>query len=118
MALRRILSPRVSQDDLSFDELAGIINRGDKACVELRKAMKGCRSYEATNSKQQTLLHIAAIGGHTQTAVFLLENKKANVNATDKDNWTPLFWACNSSNLEVAEKLIEHSAQVNMESCL
>ena len=42
-----------------------------------------------------------------------LENRKANVNATDKWNHTPLHFAAQKGKLEMVESLLTHGADVN-----
>ena len=42
-----------------------------------------------------------------------LFDKEADVNAKDKDGWTPLHWAVREGYPEIAKLLIEHGADVN-----
>jgi hypothetical protein len=59
-----------------------------------------------------TLLHWAAMEGHTELAKGLIE-AGADVNAQDKYKWTPLHYAAMNNRIETAKMLIEAGADVN-----
>jgi uncharacterized protein len=46
----------------------------------------------------------------------LLLDKGAIVNAKDKDDWTPLFWAANNGQLDTARSLLDRGADMNAKS--
>ena len=52
-------------------------------------------------------LYLAAVQGHVKAARVLIE-KGAKVNATDKNNITPLFMASQENKKEVARLLRKH----------
>ena len=54
----------------------------------------------------KTLLHYAAWKGHKEIAELLIANG-ANVNAKDKDGYTPLDWAAG----EIADLLRKHGGK-------
>jgi len=65
-----------------------------------------------------TPLHYAAVGGHRDVAVLLIE-KGADVNAKNHFLMTPLHTAANYSSFEVAELLLKNGADVNAkDNCL
>ena len=61
---------------------------------------------QATNNYGETLLHLAARKENTQDLVEKLLSAEANVNAANKDGWTPLICAVFIDNLKVVEKLL------------
>ena len=70
------------------------------------------RWWHATDDDGNTPLHNAAVRGHTETALALI-NKGAKVNATDRDGDTPLHLAAYYGNTEIAVTLIAAGADVN-----
>jgi ankyrin repeat protein len=61
----------------------------------------------------QTALHFAAIAGQKEMVEFLLANK-ADINAKDLADWTPLYDALRYNNYGVAELLVANKAECNM----
>ena len=67
---------------------------------------------------ESTVLHSASYYGNLQMVQVLLRFK-ADVNARDRDDWTPLYYLSNSayfsqqSHANVARVLLEHGADVN-----
>lgn len=61
-----------------------------------------------------TELHQAASDGNTVKVRALLKAKPETVNARDKNNTTPLFWAVAQGHKKVVEVLIANKADVNM----
>ena len=55
---------------------------------------------------------MAAFNGHLDVAEYLV-NQKADINAKDKDNYTPLHIAAQNSHLSVVECLINQKADIN-----
>lgn len=68
-----------------------------------------------------TALHEAAIGNY-KDIVELLLNRRVNVNARDKDGYTPLYYAStfgwggkrNKNDWDIARSLVSNGAEVNM----
>jgi ankyrin repeat protein len=61
----------------------------------------------------QTPLHIAATEGKHDILVYLLEKKKVDIDARDKEQWTPLHCACHSGHLEIVDQLMANGANLN-----
>jgi len=76
---------------------------------------------EPVDESKQTLLHLAcAYSSATHpnslnagVVQYLLDNK-ANPNAIDERNWTPLHAACSASNLVACNLLLQYHADVNV----
>ncbi len=66
-----------------------------------------------SNSLGETALHLAAFGGHSETAELLLE-KRANINAVDKGGNTALLLACYFKQIDVISVLVEKGADVGV----
>jgi ankyrin repeat protein len=66
---------------------------------------------EAINSRKQTALHIATIGGHT-ALVKLFLSKNAAVNSVDESGSTPLHYAAEKGFTGCGEELIEKNADL------
>ena len=60
---------------------------------------------ESCETFGETALGLAAKNNHTDLAV-LLHQKGANLNTTNKLNWTPLHWACKNKNPNLVNYLI------------
>ena len=69
-----------------------------------------------SNEFSQTPLHLAVIEGHLEIVKYLID-KKADVNAQDRQGWTPIFCACSANHLEIIDILIDNGAQLNIEAC-
>jgi ankyrin repeat protein len=57
-----------------------------------------------------TALHLASISGEVEVARVLLANRRADPNARQRDNQTPLYWAINDG---VAQVLLDYRADPN-----
>jgi len=57
---------------------------------------------------------VAAVEGQLEVITFLVEKKKAPIDAKDRDGWTPLHCACHSGHLEAVDKLVAYGANVNI----
>lgn len=58
-----------------------------------------------------SMLHRAAQGGDNERAKILITELGALVNLADMDKRTPLHWACNAGNLDVAMTLCDNKAE-------
>ena len=58
------------------------------------------------------LIHVAAQEGHLNIVEYLV-NQKADINAKDKDKWTPLHCAAEKGHLSVVEYLVNQKADIN-----
>lgn len=61
----------------------------------------------------QTALHIAAAEGFVELVCILLQ-QGAEINAIDKNHWTPLHCAAQKFHLEICEILLQHGANVHL----
>ncbi|MDN5248135.1 MAG: ankyrin repeat domain-containing protein, partial [Wolbachia endosymbiont of Tyrophagus putrescentiae] len=70
----------------------------------------------ANGSKSKcTLLHLAAVYGHTETVNALLAVQGVEVNKKGSDGYTPLHLAAENGHTETVNALIDKDAEVNME---
>ncbi|PCI97013.1 MAG: hypothetical protein COB15_08590 [Flavobacteriales bacterium] len=65
------------------------------------------------SSKKRKLIHHASQKGYTELVQFLID-KGALVNDKDSDGKTPLWYAAEENNYEVAKILINNNAEVNI----
>ena len=65
--------------------------------------------YSQRFPKEMTGLHLAAYFG-VKAVVQLLLEKGADVNAANKDGWTPLHWASDNRHVKVVQLLLENRA--------
>jgi len=91
------------------------IRRGSLKEVQKQlKKVSGKLEVNCCNTSKQTPLHTAAIEGQLAILLFLLEKKKADANAKDRDDWTPLHCACHSGHLDAVDQLLSHGASVQL----
>ena len=103
--------PKVDKTQLVFDA----IRRGNLA--EVKKLMGKKIAATITNSSGQTPLHISSSEGHYLIVQWLTgDKKKADVDARDRDGWTPLHCACHSDHIEIVDHLISRNANVCVET--
>ena len=73
---------------------------------------------ETRGAFQRTPLHQACCAcAQFRIAKYLIEEQNANVNAVDRDGWTPLYEACwrdGESTIAMAELLLANGADVNV----
>jgi len=55
---------------------------------------------------------LAAYYGHLSVVEYLV-NQKADINAKNKDDWTPLHGAARNGHLSVVEYLVNQKADIN-----
>ena len=94
-------------EDGKVDKIQDLIKHRDVDVntIALRKAAA------AVNERNQTALHYTALSGHVDVVKVLIQND-ADVNAVDKDKWTPLHYAA-TKHVDVAKVLIQNGADVN-----
>lgn len=68
------------------------------------------------SSNGNTALHFAARRGNDQVADLLVHQAKADVNARDSSNMTPLHLACVSGNVAISKMLIQRGADIKAKS--
>ena len=56
----------------------------------------------------------ASYCGHLPTVKLLLNHKNIKVNSIDQCGYTPMWYACDESRIEVMKLLLEHGADVNI----
>lgn len=98
----------MDEQRLMFMELC---RRGSKA--EVVKFLKRNGKVLATVKDadyDQTPLHISAEAGRADLCLYLIEKCKADVNAVDKNGWTPLHSSASAGHVGVLEVLLNHGA--------
>lgn len=91
------------------DSFIRYVENGDKVVVELFLIAGKSPNLRVS---EEPILSIAAVKGHEEI-VKLLIAKGADVNAKDKDGWTPLMSAVSISNVEIVKILLNKGAGVN-----
>mmetsp|Transcript_4196 Transcript_4196/g.12797 ORF Transcript_4196/g.12797 Transcript_4196/m.12797 type:complete len:1001 (-) Transcript_4196:35-3037(-) len=86
---------------------------GDVSRVK-RLLKKGRFAPDTRDASGQTILHIAAVHGHVRLAEYLFKHTSININAVDKNRWTPLLTACQYSQLYMCEDLLAQRCSVTM----
>lgn len=82
----------------------------EKGLLNIVELLATSASVEALNDfTHSTALICACQGGHEAVVKFLIENG-ANVEAKDKDGWTPLFFTVASRNHNLVKYLLQHGA--------
>jgi ankyrin repeat protein len=80
---------------------------------ELLKYLKK-EGKDAVNAKNgdygQTLLHVASYEGRSEIVEVLVDKFKADVNAIDRNGWTPLHSAAAAGNFEICEILLNRGS--------
>ena len=70
---------------------------------------------DAVDNYGHTPLQLAAAHGHAPSAVMLIEEYDADVNAEDAHGHTALHWAVNGKQDKFTRMLLQHGSQVNYE---
>ncbi len=94
--------------NISAQEIFDAIRNGDFAKVK-ELVEKDPQLLNARNSRQSTPLHVAVDVNNEPIARYLIE-KGADINALNRNNWTPLFYA---KEKEIAKLLVEKGADIN-----
>ena len=66
-----------------------------------------------TNSKGDSLLHIAAQKGHLIVVEYLVEKQNIDINIKGSSQMTPLYYASKEGHLPIVEYLISKGADIN-----
>ncbi|KAJ2806434.1 palmitoyltransferase akr1 [Coemansia guatemalensis] len=94
-------------EDEAFWEAA---QKGDLKKVRYFAEEKGI-FIDKTDERGNSVLHLAVLGGSMDVIRYLVEERKANVNAISKEfDATPLFWAISHRKLDIVIYLINHGA--------
>jgi ankyrin repeat protein len=95
-------------------ERVNIIMQGDQK-EAIQAISKDLSLIKATDQFGNTLLHTAAAKGYKEAVEFLIKNK-ANFNALNNKNQTPLMEAINGTALpSIVKLLLQSGAQVNLQ---
>jgi ankyrin repeat protein len=89
--------------------------KGHSEVLNLLLSMKSAtkRIFDGNVGKKFTPLHLAAAKGHTTCVVLLLQKMKPKIDVTDHHGMTPLHHAAIQGHFDVAEKLLEATANVD-----
>jgi ankyrin repeat protein len=87
--------------------------RGD--VVNLRRFVeeKGTDPEEADRSNANTALHYAAKNGQEEVLTYLLDTCHVDVDKTNDNYWSALFYAVHEDEFKCAEILVQHNADPN-----
>ncbi|MEN8220382.1 MAG: ankyrin repeat domain-containing protein [Pseudomonadota bacterium] len=102
------LAELIIESNSGFLEAA---NKGDYQRV--KQLLEKGWNVNTKDKEAWTLLHHAAINGHTDIAELLLD-KGTKIDAKDKEGWTPLMVASANSHTDLATLLIKKGANVNV----
>lgn len=80
--------------------------------------IKDGASVNTRNTAGWTPLIAAISAGNNGVALALLDRPDIDVNLGENDGWTPLMFAANNNRLEVAQRLLELGADLNIKSRL
>lgn len=92
----------------------------DLGKVDILKKMAIHGSLDLPDDKGRTPLHYAAMKGQQTTCAFLIsEEGKCDYSCKDPQGYTPLMWACQYNQNEVAKGFLEHAQKKDqLTSCL
>jgi len=96
------------EQEASVDKILKASESGDLAKFQI---LLNCgASVNSKDSSNETVLHKAAGGGHTEMIKLLLEQKASIQPQGGEDGKTPLFYASREKHLEAAQLLVAHGA--------
>lgn len=75
-----------------------------------------CTEAESVRTRRAKALRAAAWHGHLDCVRKLVENGGVDVDATNKDGWTPLMCAARNGHVEVMRYLVTQGARVDMDA--
>ena len=102
-----------SGQDESVRELLRAVRLG--SLDDVKRAIEEGSDVNASSLRGETLMHLAAGGGHLKTVSYLLEHG-ADANASDQTGRTPLHRAAGRPYVDVIECLLGHGADMNVAS--
>jgi len=68
----------------------------------------------AVDNRGRNPLHLAAMSGHTETVVMLINNHQLDIDCQDEKGWTPLMLAARYGHCDCVMKLIELGANARL----
>jgi len=102
------LTLSATEKDASVEKILKASESGDLAKFQI---LLSCGiSINSKDSSNETVLHKAAGGGHTDIVKLLLEQKVSLQPQGGEDGKTPLFYACREKQLEAAQLLVAAGA--------
>ncbi|KAK3691991.1 hypothetical protein B0T22DRAFT_485995 [Podospora appendiculata] len=84
--------------------------RKDPLLVDAEPPSRQLEGYTAIN---ETALHLCAATGDLESAVYLVRDAGANINATNARNESPIFYATRAGQLNIAKYLYDQGADVS-----
>jgi ankyrin repeat protein len=104
--------PNLTQDQLN-ERLFQAIRKGDLEAV--KKAIEAGADVNAEDEDGRTLLHTAALRGHTEIAKVLIKAGVKYINARNEFGFTPLDYAFWGKNKETITLLKQHGGVAGWE---
>ncbi len=92
------------------EELINAAANGDIETIEL--CLINGANIRAENARGATALHLAAMGGHTDSVKYLLLKKGIDMTAKDEGRRTALHWAAARGHTDIVKCLLEKGADI------
>jgi ankyrin repeat protein len=94
-----------------FTPLASSLTRGQENTA--LALLKHGADLTWTTDRHRTALHLAAYTGLRHATAEILKHPEIDVNAPDRDGWTPLHDACKNGTLAIVSALLDAGADIN-----
>ena len=115
---RRLLKTQAGKDLLNEPAADGmkpvLLAASHKQDTVIYLLMKNGADMKAVDNEQHTALHLACRSGCMQSAFYLLEFAGLNVNELDCYRQTPIFYAFESNDYDLAQYLISCGAKLDL----
>lgn len=99
---------------ISFIQYFEWINETKKQTKSLEKSfLATLKTFEAHSKNKTTALMLAAFYGHIEASSLYIQEFKKNVNSTDSNGSTALFYSCFNGHKKITELLIRNNANIN-----